>query len=822
MTHSEPAAYVLAPGVDVVHLPDDSLLFRSDTLSVRLEGPSGELFGDRILPLLDGRRSAREIAEDVGVDPADLGQHLEELVRAGVLRRRVPGQDPFVASPGLKPLLAMAEATGWAPDQARERLEAARIAIFGLEGAGGQAAALLGRAGVGHLSLLDPFPLAAGDLATLPQVPPSAVGQRRDETLSQILEASSPGEVRHFPGQELDAEDVADAAEDCDLMIGAFDVGFSACHHWINRAALSRGIPALFARHGSYTAEIGPLVLPGQTPCYMCFRMREIACEENFEEAMQHEEHQDRQRRPHLAERPGLPMLAAWAGSLLAQEALSFLLALTVPNLAGKILRFDAFSFETTSHSLLQKPDCPVCKKKLRRSPAAAEELISDESEGGDLRAVAKQLVDSRVGVVQALRLFQKDPSEPEKPYVFQARLANHRFTEDPADDYRGCSGKGMSVEDGRVSALGEAVERYSGGCWESDELTFGPATALPGNALDPRELVLFRPEQYADLPYADYDGTNPMAWMEARSLIDGRLRHVPALAVLMSYEIHYPREFLFPATSNGLAAGATLPGAVLAALVEVLERDAFLITWLNRLPARRLDAAELPDPEIIQLVGSYQRRGVTLELYRLPTDHPCSVFMGLGVSQGGVAGAEPAVVVGLGADLDPVRAGRSALLEIAQVRPALRRRLRRPETRERLDELLVDPGEVATLEDHDLLYASPDHLGAFDFLRESSVESTEWTALEPKTPAAKLECLLSYFADNHQDVLYVDLTPPDMARLGLHTARVIVPGFQPMHFGRSERRLGGTRLYELPRKLGLAPAPTTPESLNDLPHPLA
>jgi ribosomal protein S12 methylthiotransferase accessory factor len=56
---------------------------------------------------------------------------------------------------------------------------------------------------------------------------------------------------------------------------------------------------------------------------------------------------------------------------------------------------------------------------------------------------------------------------------------------------------------------------------------------------------------------------------------------------------------------------------------------------------------------------------------------------------------------------------------------------------------------------------------------------------------------------------------------LGLRTVRVIVPGFQPLHFGH-EPRLGGRRLYELPRRLGISEVPARPELLNTDPHPLA
>jgi ribosomal protein S12 methylthiotransferase accessory factor len=71
-------------------------------------------------------------------------------------------------------------------------------------------------------------------------------------------------------------------------------------------------------------------------------------------------------------------------------------------------------------------------------------------------------------------------------------------------------------------------------------------------------------------------------------------------------------------------------------------------------------------------------------------------------------------------------------------------------------------------------------------------------------------------------ELLYRDLTTADVRPFGLHTVRALIPDFQPIHFGRAERRLGGTRLYEVPRRLGLRSTNATIDDLNDLPHPLA
>ena len=105
-------------------------------------------------------------------------------------------------------------------------------------------------------------------------------------------------------------------------------------------------------------------MLPGQTACYMCFRMRNVACEEDFNAAMSYEEYLDQRKRPALHERGVLPSMPPYIGSVLAMEILKHVLGLSQPSLAGTLLEFNALSFVTTTHPVLQKPDCPVCSEK--------------------------------------------------------------------------------------------------------------------------------------------------------------------------------------------------------------------------------------------------------------------------------------------------------------------------------------------------------------------------------------------------------------------------------------------------------------------------
>jgi len=810
--------YKLAAGVDVVPLSDESILFRSNTLAVKIDGSMAAWLNGHVLPLLKEPRSLSGLTAQIGnVSADDLRGHLDSLVNARVLER-APQADAFKTN---SPLAAFIENLGVDPNEAAERLGDLRVGIFGLEAHGAHLALELARIGVGACVLADSFPTEAGDELLMP---PAAFheGISRQQNVSQAIAAIAPL-VKITLADQLSRDSVAAIAENVSVLVGCFDRRFETAHHWINRAAIATKKPALFSEISTHIATIGPHVLPEQSACYMCYRMRRVACEENYDEAMAYETFLNKGTQPSLSARATPPFLASHVASILAGELLkSFALAIPA-TLAGRILEFNALSLESDFHTVLRQPDCPVCggeKKKSRVNPKLNELIDAEQRDkSGDLRFLESQLVSSRTGIVRRFETFEKDAAEPNVPYIVRADISNHRFTNNPDEDRDVCSGKGLTLLDARVSALGEAVERYSGAVHSPVEVLYARRSELTAPSIDPTDLALYDDSQYANLPYARYDD-NRLGWVTGRSLVSGEDVLAPALAVFMNYHAHDDGEFLFPITSNGLAAGRTLLEAVLNATIEVLERDAFMIAWLNRLPARRFSPLEHPDPEIAQLAELYRRRNVEIRLYKLPGDHECHVFAGIALQQRATVG--PAAVIGLGADLDPVTASRKAVLEVSQVRPALRRRMRSPAVQSRLKELLDDPQLVTTIDDHDLLYGSHDALPRLSFWLDIEPEPFPWKTKKQSSRADNLQQIVRWLADHNKDLVYLNLTPPDMENLGLYTARAILPGFQPIDFGWKERRLGSRRIYSLPFEIGLREQAATWDDLNHDPHPLA
>jgi bacteriocin biosynthesis cyclodehydratase domain-containing protein len=365
--------YAIAPGIDVVPLPGGDVVLRSDIAAVRLEGGSVELVVHQVLPLLDGRRTVQDVASEIPDMAEDqLGEMLDQLATSGVLvRHAAPTGRPD------HPLLALVEQLGLAVDDSRSRLAATTVALVGLDGPGARLAVDLAACGIGRLRLIDPFLAATAELPLLGMISPDAAGRPRDQLVGEAIgQLGIDVDVAVAPATaDFGPRPVREAVEGADIVVASYDKGMVAAHHWVNRSALDLRVPALHVRIATHRVEIGPLVVVGQTACFLCWRMRDIASADDFDAAMGYEEYLDRHRQPEAHRRPALPTIASLAAAHAGSEVLKYVLGLGTSTLAGRVLETDVLTLSSRIHEVLRRPDCPACRGKASAglSPASTD-----------------------------------------------------------------------------------------------------------------------------------------------------------------------------------------------------------------------------------------------------------------------------------------------------------------------------------------------------------------------------------------------------------------------------------------------------------------
>jgi ribosomal protein S12 methylthiotransferase accessory factor len=220
-------------------------------------------------------------------------------------------------------------------------------------------------------------------------------------------------------------------------------------------------------------------------------------------------------------------------------------------------------------------------------------------------------------------------------------------------------NGKGASTDQAKVSAIMEALERYSGEVRGDHLVRKGVEDMLSsGNALDPRELLLPR-RTIVHLMH------QPIAWVKGWDLMEDEEMLVPASAVFHPYASRLDLP-LFRTNTNGLASGNTMEEAILHGLCEVIERDAWSVC-----EARREIEADIEPPRgnriIDDLLAKFSGQGVRLYLKDLTSDTGAPTFA---VAADDERAKDPALLVlGIGTHLNPEIALIRALTEAAQSR---------------------------------------------------------------------------------------------------------------------------------------------------------
>ncbi|MFF4454096.1 TOMM precursor leader peptide-binding protein [Streptomyces goshikiensis] len=378
----------------------------------------------------------------------------------------------------------------------------------------------------------------------------------------------------------------------------------------------------------------------------------------------------------------------------------------------------------------------------------------------------------------------------------------------------------------GQVGVL-EGLERYAGMRARSRTTSVrGSLTRFGAEAVDPREVGLYSEAFHRENPRVrPFDPDREIAWVWGWSLRDKAPRLVPE--ILTYYHAPGLENRFVQESSNGCASGGSPAEAVYFALMEVVERDAFLLTWYGRQPLPEIDPASSSRPATRAMVDRLAMYGYRARFFDTRITFPIPVVTAVAERFDGGPGR---MCFGAGAGLDPESALDSALCEIATDAVNLPGRTERDEAR--LRAMAADFGLVTALHDHPLVYGIPEMGRHADFLLRApgagptrTVAELEWPdrwgAAASDDVRTDLERCVSAVTAEGFDVVVVDQTMPEQRALGLHTVSVLVPGLLPIDFGWSRQRaLGMPRMRTGLFTAGLRERALEPGDLNPAPHP--
>jgi ribosomal protein S12 methylthiotransferase accessory factor len=590
----------------------------------------------------------------------------------------------------------------------------------------------------------------------------------------------------------------------------------------INSAHLEAERPWLLARPGGTTLWLGPLLVPGHTGCWQCLEQR-LAGNRQVERYIAGKRGDTAPLHParavlRAAATALAGLLAAETGRVLAQ------LGRECSSLEGRMVTLDLTGPSMEEHELIRQPQCAACGDPALvtgRSPkiVLAASPARHTTDGG-YRIQPPHLTFERLkkhispyfGAISRLGAHEENDAGNGITYSF---TAGHNFAmvNDNMDllrrNMRGQSGgKGRSETQAKVSAVCEAIERYSG-VWRGNE----PVTRAAYDDLDPRtavpmdQLLHFSPRQSAgraewnadpahrlQLVPDPFPTATPLDWSAAWSLTHDEERLIPAGHAWYGHP-DLAGHFYCVSDSNGSASGNTLEEAILQGFCEVVERDAVALWWYNRLSRPAFDVDSLGDPYVDTMRAFYDSMDRNLWVLDITSDLGIPVFAAVSDRRHEVED----IMVGFGAHPDPRIAAIRALTEVNQFLPYVDRRDEDGNTLYRTDDLeTLTWCRTARLEQEPWLLPAPD-------ARPTSLG--DFRPLVGDDLAGHIRDCVGRADEAGIEVIVLDQTRPD---LELNVVKVIAPGMR--HFW---RRLGAGRLYDVPVRMGWLDKPRTEDEMN-------
>lgn len=342
---------------------DEVLHFISERRSLKLKGRSFREFHQYVIPMLNGRHSMEEI-ETATADlfPADelrdaLGVLADQGIVIDVPADAVSSGTAERMAPQLNLFHDLAPSV---PIQ--DKLETATVAVLGLSGAGAATALSLASAGVGTIRCIDSLTVTPSDVYLSPFTGMLAIGAGRARTVSDLIRNAAPQVKVVADDRKLESEeDLRAAIEGADLVACCLDAGQSNLIYKLNRVCLATRTPWMACSLAGAEIVVGPAMHPGSGPCYLCYRMRAVACAGNPEDAFAYERFLDRARRDDSVRRENLVFGAGLAAGFMGMEIVKELTGLAEPSLVGRILTVRLTDLSVDKHLVLRKPWCPAC-----------------------------------------------------------------------------------------------------------------------------------------------------------------------------------------------------------------------------------------------------------------------------------------------------------------------------------------------------------------------------------------------------------------------------------------------------------------------------
>jgi len=359
------------------------------------------------------------------------------------------------------------------------------------------------------------------------------------------------------------------------------------------------------------------------------------------------------------------------------------------------------------------------------------------------------------------------------------------------------CGGKSRRSEGAVIAARCEVVERYCANFVDPEaHLVYGSYEMFSEMAIDPQALHFRHPRPDPAGTRVPYTSELPIYWCPAQDLLTGTTHLVPAQEVWFTTRSLPGENLCTRSNSSGCALGGSFEEAMLFAILELVERDAFLTAWYLRRSCRKIDpdSVKLEEFQLLWCRARHSYRNYSIQLFDMTTYIGLPVVLCIAIRQHGTG---PKIMLSAACRLHCDEAALSAIKDMASMPHA-----------NSYDEsngrrLLAHPEEVVSPADHAAYYSVEENFGRLSFLDFDArpvlaAKDVDQSSLIPRQDRYNLKQVIEAIAGHVSSlgltVLVKDLTHREFSGRDLVCLRAIIPGLYPIWFGYYGARLTITK----------------------------
>ena len=340
---------LLKRNYNVVMMPQGYMQLRSEENIFLLKGASVSDIVEKLLPLLNGKNTVDEIAEAFSEFSRETIEHVieklqdhyviedgDDLEKTGLSREIIEDYSPQIDYLSLFSERIIHDGTRVNKYELFETLHSKTCLVIGSGKVARSVVKELAENGVGTIILCADEDGGAMDAKKL------------SESFS------------HISFQKGSMDQIAKGGG-IDMVVLAEDVTTDAKSRQVNKLCVDSNIPWIGLNMGETRFEVGPLVVPHETACYVCYMNRLNGNKSHLDEDMTYSNFKN-------LESDKVTMftydtMIRVAAGILVWEVVKYLSKVFSCVTTGRVIHFNILNLEMKSHTILKMPKCKVCSK---------------------------------------------------------------------------------------------------------------------------------------------------------------------------------------------------------------------------------------------------------------------------------------------------------------------------------------------------------------------------------------------------------------------------------------------------------------------------